>query len=651
MDKENKPIYQTTTDEGTTITIEANLPSLPTVQNFPPKNEDIDQQLESAKQTLRDTRKEADLNAKGEKIVQDVEQLIDVASTALHEKNKDEQLQKLVLDTKEAVQKTAPVLQKEGERIQAKGTRLGEQAQTDISARTTELQTDVQQLYSYIKNLLWSFLRSEDFRELASDWIGFLQFLGTKKIKEKAQEQELQREDALGNFSSALASGLEQPSKPSDEDELQQRTEDMLQDLVNRVRRKPEYQSALRDIFRLYDQLQAKMDQISTEVKKEGEQVSSSLDTDAFWKVIEDADNVFAQFGGRGDWESFKSSLNSTFYSVRDDPELRSWWVDFRSFWNDILDRPEAITDEPYKARAKELTQRGRLLLQKDKWNQQLDTLYNRFYKLLDNLQNDSTTQLFGEKLKQLGKDIAFNRKGYPDIYSLEESLVQVKNLLVPLFRQQLENISIGRIDFTNETYDVRIEDLGFSGSFLPEHIDFAMRNDTHLDTKDSSKDEMRNILAFQVDNIKPEFKSFKFYYRRKTFPKIEDFGVADMKISGKGALLRVTWRIASKAGSKPVATLTDVTVYIDKLDLHIIGERTKHDVLDKMLAPFVARNIKDKISASLEDYLRSKLNDVNRQLNSLLQSSPVETLKERANESLQEGYQKLQEQRSVSAV
>jgi hypothetical protein len=385
-------------------------------------------------------------------------------------------------------------------------------------------------------------------------------------------------------------------------------------------------------------------------MKKEGEKVSKELDTQSFWKVIEDADSVVAQFAGKSDWESFKKSIKYTHNSANDDPELRWWWADFRSFWNDILDHPEGVTDEIHKQRAKELTKRGRAILQEDKWNRQFDNIYNQFNKLLDNVRNDSTTQEFGQRLKQLAKDVAFNKKGYPDLYTMEESLIQVKNLLIPLFKQQLENISIGRIDFMNETYDVRIEDLGFSGSFLPEHIDFAMRNDTHLDTKDSSKDEMRHVLAFQVDNIKPEFRNFKFYYRRKTFPKIEDYGVADMKISGKGALIRVSWRISSKAGMKPVATLTDVTVHIDKLDLHIVGEKTKHDVLDRMLAPFVSKNIKDRVSSSLEDYLRSKLNEANKQLNSVLQSSPVDTLKEKANEAMQEGYQRLQE-KSVTAV
>jgi hypothetical protein len=318
---------------------------------------------------------------------------------------------------------------------------------------------------------------------------------------------------------------------------------------------------------------------------------------------------------------------------------------------DDILENPENIRSETYRSRIKELLWRGRRILQDDKWNSGLNKLYCQFKVLLDRIKNDSTTNEFVNKLKKLGQDLAFNAQGYPDIFVMEDSIVQIKNLLMPILKEQLGKINITRVDFVNDTYDVRIQDLAFSGSFLPEHIDFHMRNDSHMDTQDSSKDVMRHVLQFQVANIKPEFKNFKFYYKRKSFPQIEDYGVADMKISGQGALLRVTWKIESKAGLA-VASLTEVKCYIDKLELHIVGEKTKHDILDAILAPLVAKNIKNKISSSIEDYLFRKLSEFNNQINQFLRSRPVDTLQEKANAAMQEAYKKgMEETKSVSAV
>lgn len=99
-----------------------------TVESFLPSNAQIEENLESAKETLEKGKKEGNLNERGQTLVKDVEKLIDTTSTALQEKNKDDKIQKLFADTKEAVNKTAPILQKEaqkeGKKIQKKGEKL-----------------------------------------------------------------------------------------------------------------------------------------------------------------------------------------------------------------------------------------------------------------------------------------------------------------------------------------------------------------------------------------------------------------------------------------------------------------------------------------------------------------------------------------------
>jgi hypothetical protein len=392
-------------------------------------------------------------------------------------------------------------------------------------------------------------------------------------------------------------------------------------------------------------------DSIAQRLKKEGEKVQDELETQPFWNALNDAEDIFVGFTGKEEWEEFKRIADSLYKSIKNDPELNQWFWDFRTFMDDILETPENLKSESYRSRVKELLWRGRKILQDDKWNSQFNKLYCQFKVLLDRIKNDSTTNEFVNKLKKLGQDLAFNAQGYPDIFVMEDSIIQIKNLLVPILKEQLSKISIARVDFVNDTYDVRIQDLAFSGSFLPEQIDFHMKNDSHMDTQDSSKDVMKHMLQFQIANIKPEFKNFKFYYKRKSFPQIEDYGVADMKISGQGALLRITWKIESKAGVA-VASLAEVKCHIDKLELHIVGEKTKHDILDAILAPLVAKNIKNKISSSIEDYLLRKLSEFNDQINQFLRSRPVDTLQEKANVAMQEAYKKgLEETKSVSAV
>jgi hypothetical protein len=886
MERKEGPLYETTTKEGTRVEVAATVP-VPTsgealmekaknvlAEGSLPSNEQIDKNLSDAQKTLENQIRSGNLDDQGKLLAKDAEDIINVASKALHEKNKDEKLQKLFEDTRQAVQENQPVLeknaeiikekgqkvgekikgaakeergkiqnkgqnvseevQKEGEKIKDKaqkigdtvkdkGEKLGKEAKEmakDIQPQAEKLKDDTQELLTSLKNFFWNFIKSDDFRGLIADWVSFIQFLGTKKVKEgakKLQESEKTGE-ATTNIAKGIAQGLQQTKSKKNKEQLEQKTEDKFYELLGKIKSKPEYQQAFRDLLKLLDiatekleaftedvieeskdiakdikeegqeimkDVQEKGEKITKEVKKDAKDISKdvkkkgealskdvkkeakrtnfeSLKTDSFWKAIYDARDVLGEFTGREELDKFVDTLWDTYTSVRDDDELNRWFWDFRNFVSELLEDvkqkgPEVLEDakqqgqriakdikkeakgeaeevkqkgkklskeakkkakqekrafdagqkdaedvknsaqakgealskeakkdtkevtenikqkgqaiaadakseakrlsekalpEERRQEAKGLFYRGRKILKKDKWSNQFDLLSKQFNILLENIKNDTTTLEFGEKIRKFAQDFALNKQGRPDLYVLEDSFIQMKNLLIPLVKDQLAHIKIGRVEFHNETYDVKIEDIGFSGSFLPEHIDFHLRNDAHLDTSDSSKDMMRNILSFSVSNIKPEFRNFKFYYRRKTFPKIEDWGVADLKLSGAGAAIYITWSLFAKGGESPVAKLAEVKCTIDKLDWHISGKETHHDILDKMLLPFVSGAIKNKVSGSIEDLLRTKLGEVNARVNEFFQSKPLETLKDKTNEAMQQQFQKFQqEHKAVNAI
>jgi len=370
---------------------------------------------------------------------------------------------------------------------------------------------------------------------------------------------------------------------------------------------------------------------------------------DNFWRALYDLKAVVAGFSGKKELDVFLNTLWDTYSSIRDDPDLKQWFCDFHGLVDRLLDHPDLSSTE-VKNETNELFKRGRELLNKEKWTDQFNALSCSYYCVLENIRKDETTQEFGERIKKFTQDLFLNRQGYPDLFVMEDSLVQMKNLLIPLFKEQLEQIKIGKAEFHNETYDVKIEDISFGGTFLPEHIDLHILNDTHLDTADTLKNTVRQVLQFKISTIKPEFNNFKFHYLRKSFPKIEDWGMADMKITGAGASINVTWTITASQGNRPVAELKDVTCDIDKLQIKIVGKKTHHEILDKMMLPFFRPTIKNKIANTIEDLLRNRLLDMNSKINEFFQSNPLEAMTEKTNEVLQEGFKKIQ-QSSISVV
>jgi len=287
----------------------------------------------------------------------------------------------------------------------------------------------------------------------------------------------------------------------------------------------------------------------------------------------------------------------------------------------------------------------------KDQWKNYFDSLRDQAQLLIDNLLKDTTTQDWTSKLEKFGRDLIFNDRGIPDIFVLEDSVYQMKNLIVPLFKKTLENIPVKRIDVSTDTYDVRVDDILVDATtFLPEHIDFKMLNASHMNLRDDQKDATLHQIFLQVEHIRPEFKNLKFYYRRKSFPTIEDYGIADLSLKGDGATIRVIWTIESRAGGSPLAEISQVKCLIDKLQIHLVGEATKHEWLDTLLLPIFSGMIKNKIASTIEDYMKAKLNEANLQLNEWFASRPTYLLKQKANEALKESYQKIRAQQVMEA-
>jgi len=355
------------------------------------------------------------------------------------------------------------------------------------------------------------------------------------------------------------------------------------------------------------------------------------------------------EFTGKKELEDFRNMSYDMYDRIVEDEDLSSWFRDLRCFLEDAIHTPESMTEEERRNEAKNLSSRGRALLQKkDEWRCDLERLRDQFQLLIDNVRTDSTTNEWTSKLEKFGRDLLFNDRGLPDLFVLEDSVYQLKDLIVPLFKKTLENVPIKRIEISTDTYDVRVDDIICDvTTWLPEHLDFKMLNSVHMDFKDDKKDVTNHQMLLQVEHIKPEFKQLKFYYRRKSFPKIEDYGVADLALKGDGASIRVVWSVQTRADSQPVAEISRVNCIIDKLSIHIVGEATKHEYLDAILAPLFSSMIKNKIASTLEEYLRCRLLDANKNLNEWFASRPAYHLKVKADQALKENYQKIQLQQA----
>jgi hypothetical protein len=393
-----------------------------------------------------------------------------------------------------------------------------------------------------------------------------------------------------------------------------------------------EYKKAVEDSMRIWDNLTQYLENVST---------TTTVENQHFKNALDNSESLVANFTGRKEMDDFKLMFWKNYQSFKNDDQVWGWFRDVRFFLEDTLKSPETKDVEERKRKTRMLVERGRLVFNQDKYRLQINELLDQLNLMMKNIANDSTTKDFGDKLQQFARDFALNSEGYPDLFVMEESMMQIRNLIVPMFRRLMENIPINRIEVRGDVYDAKIEDvLVDATTFIPERIEFRMLNASHVDLKFPEKDLVKHQILLQVDNIKPVFKNLKFYYKRKSFPKIEDYGIVDLALGGEGALMRVVWSIEKRGNNLPKAVLSEVKCEIDKLNIHVNKEATKHDILDAIMAPIISSSIKSRISEMIEDYLKLKLNERNAEINQWLHSpSTTSQWKEKADLALKQAF------------
>jgi len=149
--------------------------------------------------------------------------------------------------------------------------------------------------------------------------------------------------------------------------------------------------------------------------------------------------------------------------------------------------------------------------------------------------------------------------------------------------------------------------------------------------------------VILDMNDLKPSFKDVKFWYKRKSFPKLEDYGTADIDLSsGSGARIKIVWKIESAPERAFALSLMNVKCTIDKMNVHVID--AKHNILDKIASTVFIGSIKKGVAQGIVDSVVGFVQPLNDQMNQWFATRPIESVKEKANEAFQEAFEKTNE-------
>ena len=118
--------------------------------------------------------------------------------------------------------------------------------------------------------------------------------------------------------------------------------------------------------------------------------------------------------------------------------------------------------------------------------------------------------------------------------------------------------------------------------------------------------------------NVGVEAKDLKFNFQRKSFPKLEEEGVADFSVTGRNQL-KITWKVLGLQDEPWTFSIHEVKCLLDNVDIKI--KESTHTFLMKMITSLFSGTIKRNIEHKIESNIVEGLDTVNSQLNAAVKS------------------------------
>jgi len=295
---------------------------------------------------------------------------------------------------------------------------------------------------------------------------------------------------------------------------------------------------------------------------------------------------------------------------ARDDEELRSWFHSVDAYIRKVLLEPGYVLDSDCNDEANQLRDSGRRFYD-DKYKNHFDNLFDSAGSWFRAMGDDPLNQRFGEDWARLTKDLLFDSDG--NLKFKSELWGDIRRVILPTLIDKVGYIPIPRIEYTDDSLDLVVENLTLSGrNLFPNIVSMEAHNFIKFSPYNTIRDESYHEFTLTFAQVQADMRDIAFYFRKKSGIKIKDSGLADVVLGGEG--LTITAHLtSSRKDRSSVFKVKNVNVKVDSLKFSI--RDSKHDILYNTLRPLATGLVKRQIQKALQDSIKTGLEYVDGQL------------------------------------
>jgi len=494
--------------------------------------------------------------------------------------------------------------------------RIGEETQKALKTYKpgvsgSEVTQDLIEFMNTWRPVFYLLLSSRDFRQLILDSIRI-----SKRVlysyKDNISDEPTQKfveGERPKEVAQQVKEEIKQMGSPELTDEEWERIQDDLQRVLATLSKEPTFRDGMERLFNLLDMFQRNLLQ-DRPMTSTGVPVPEDIH---IRRAIGETEELISSFSGREILEHFKYFLGNLIRKAREDQKFHSYLCELKEFILKAKSEQEIKTEE-FKRKSKDLARRGREIIREWKEND-LRYFLDAANLLIENIKNDEYLQLLRHHAGVVQSDLSYtDTEGKLQVDT--DMLTNLQKVLLPVMADALKYIPVPRIQSSDAYREFWLDKIVLcSYDIIPENIKFHLETDSSFSLQDIEVKGTHTYLVIQLNHLLTELKDVEFYYKKKTFPELEDKGRVNLRVKGQGARLTFTYNIEQNPQDKsPRIMKGHVDFDISDLDIEFDTSTIQHTVLVPMLTKIFKPQIKDKIEKEVEKNLGgfiSKLGDL----------------------------------------
>ncbi|KAI7879318.1 hypothetical protein K492DRAFT_131590, partial [Lichtheimia hyalospora FSU 10163] len=576
----------------------------------------------------------------GQRLLADIQELIQTLKTALYAKNQDQLFQSLYYhlfstDYQRAQKGQGPDMTagatkqdmkeeaKEGGNAMYKVFKLIIM-NGDFRDQLSELMSIAQEVFSDASNKLGGSMQemsqqvneqgqqlNERFQDMANQ--GQSQLDNGDFNTEKAKQDILSRvDDAKQQSPQAKAKAkqrMQQQGQQAKEYAREKFPPEKVDDIVDRlksvlgqVQQHPDYQQALNTIFSLVQKWSYRAANITQSSTGYASQVTEEFRSDPSWSAAEfELKTIIEDWAQGRSLDPLLHAVETTISDVTHDPELKQCYDEATQYLRRLAQEPNYAISDQSTEDGKYMVQRVRQVTE-GRYRHHADFLVSEGKAFMLSMEQDPMAREIEQRFKKIHNDLWLDADG--NTAFKPNLLTDMRVTLIPAAMELIKFIPVPAIEYSDREFDVAVENVVLPGdTLLPGFVEVKMDNYIKFSPYSDITNANQQSFWIKMTEINTTINDVVWYYKRKKgFPKLYDRGVATIIIGGgrRNRGMTVDTQIVSDTND-PVHTfrVAHCKAHIDHLKVKFKGSR--HNLLYRTFQPMATSIIKRQIAKAVE--------------------------------------------------